>query len=231
MRKKNFVLAMHGIVFSLYLIINSVIEERVYSFLQDRLELPWAVAVCDLAVSAFLYVVLYNIVYFIRKRVVYAKKEVLNIQGKWYHVHIKYDENGNPKPDGLRPGKTEICQDLYEVHFSAKNQNCTLKEDGTLEWVEDERKDTEWDSWSLDWNGGDTIVTCFKASTQEQDNKDVLLDRYGIHKLKISEKGQKMKGDFSDEYPSKNKGKIYFFRTEKELYNFIKCQKENDCKE
>jgi len=40
-----------------------------------------------------------------------------------------------------------------------------------------------------------------------------------------------MKGRFSDEYPSKNKGEIYFFRTEKELYNFIKVQKENDCKE
>lgn len=225
MRKKKFILAMHGLVFSLFLIVNRIIEEKVYNFLQDVLQLPWAVEVCDLVLSAVLYVLIYNIVYFVRKLIAfYGQKEVLRLSGKWYHLHIKYDENGKPKPDGLRPGKTEVKQDLYEIYFSAKNHNCLLLDDGTIDWLEDERNDTSWESWSVDWNGQNKLVTCYKASTQVKDNEE-FTERYGIHKLEILGKGRKMKGIFADEYPSKSRGEIYFFRTEKELYNFMKNQK------
>ena len=224
MRKKNFIFAMHGLVFSVFLIINRVIDESVYNFLQEALQLWWAVEICDLILSAFLYVIIYNIVYLIRKWLtIYVKKEVLNISGEWYHLHIKYDENGKPKPNGLRPGITKVKQDLYEVHFSAKNHNCELLPGGTIDWKEDDRNDTIWDSWSVDWNGKNELVTCFKAQTPEKDDEE-FTERHGFHKLKIVGKGEKMNGKFADEYPSKSWGMIYFFRTEKELYNFMKSQ-------
>ena len=53
---------------------------------------------------------------------------------------LRMDENGNPRPDGLRPGKTQVKQDLYELRFTAKNHNCILNDDGTITWKEDERK-------------------------------------------------------------------------------------------
>ncbi len=226
MRKKTFIFAMHGLVFSLYLIINKAIDESVYNFLQEFLQLWWAVEVCDLILSAFLYVVIYNFVYLVRKFLVMnVKKEVLNISGEWYHLHIKYDENGKPKPNGLRPGKTKVKQDLYDVHFSAKNNTCELLPDGTIAWDEDDRNDTIWDSWSVDWNGKTDLVTCFKAHTPEK-NDGVFTERHGFHKLKIVGKGEKMNGKFADEYPSKSWGMIYFFRTEKQLYDFMKRQME-----
>lgn len=228
MRKKSFIFALHGLVFSLYLILDALIDEQVYGFLERVFDMPWLVSVCDLVISAFLYVTIYNVVYLVRKwYVVYAKKEVVFLGGTWYHLHIKHDENGNPKPDGLRPGITEVKQDLYELRFTAKNHNCILNDDGTITWKEDERKDTIWHSWSVDWDGKNKLVTCFKASTQVKNNEE-FTERHGIHKLEVLNGGKKMKGNFADEYPSKSKGEIYFFRTEKELYDFMKSQQENE---
>ena len=228
MRKKNFIFGMHGLVFSVYLIVNSVIKEDVYAWLETVFKAAWASQVADLFISAFLYVTIYNIVYYFRKFVIlHVKKDVKSLSGEWYHLHIKLDENGNPRENGLRPGKTKIKQDIYDLHFAGKNHNCTLNDDGTISWRENERKDTTWNSWSVDWDGKGRLVTCFKANTQVKTNEE-FTDRYGIHKLEISNDGKRIKGVFADEYPSKNKGEIYFFRTEKELYNFMKTLEEND---
>ena len=218
MKKRGFILGMHGIVFSLFLIINQIIDAKLYEFLDNVLGLTWAVELCDLIISACLYLLIYQIVYFVQKIIlIYIRKDVISLKGKWYHLHIKYDLNGNPLPNGLRPGKTKIKQDLYELQFIADNHNCTLKEDGKIEWIEDDVNDTDWNSWSVDWDGKEKLVTCFKAVTQEKSD-GVLPSRYGIHKMEIYNGGKKIRGEFADEYPSKSVGKIYFFRTEAELY-------------
>lgn len=225
-KKKAFIFAMHGLVFSVFLIINRLIDESLYAFLQEKLQLAWAVEVCDLLISAFLYVAIYKFFFSVQKLLAYfVKKDIFYLRGKWFHLHIKHDETGKPLPNGLRPGKTRIKQDMYELRFIAENHKCVLKDDGTIEWIDDERNDTEWNSWSVDWDGKQKLVTCFKASTQVKETEE-LTERYGIHKLEILAGGKKMKGTFADEYPSKSKGEIYFFRTEKELYNFMKLQEK-----
>ena len=224
MKKKAFIFAMHGLVFSVFLILYRLIDEKLYVFLQEQLQLAWAVEVCELLISAFLYLAIYNLFFWIRKLIAfYVTKEVIPVKGKWFHVHIKHDDEGKPKPDGLRPGITRVRQDMYELKFIAENHDCNLLDDGTIDWIEDDRKDTEWNSWSIDWDGGHKLTACFKASTQVKENEE-LKERYGIHKLEILNGGKKMRGTFADEYPSKSRGEIYFFRSEKELYNFMKLQ-------
>ena len=228
MKNNKFIFGMHGLVFSVYLIVNSVIKQDVYEWLDSIFKASWASQVADLFISAFLYVSIYNIVYLLRKlMVLHVKKEVISLNGEWYHLHIKLDENGNPRENGLRPGKTKIKQDIYDLRFSGKNHACTLNDDGTITWRENERKDTTWNSWSVDWDGKGRLVTCFKANTQVKTNEE-FTDRYGIHKLEITNGGKRIKGVFADEYPSKNKGEIYFFRTEKELYDFMRSLEDND---
>lgn len=228
MKNNKFIFGMHGLVFSVYLILDSVINLDLYVWLESIFKVAWAIQVVDLFISAFLYVTIYNIVYFCRKYIIlHVKKEVIPLGGEWYHLHIKLDENGNPRENGLRPGKTKIKQDLYDLRFTGKNHACKLNDDGTITWREDERKDTSWNSWSVDWDGKGRLVTCFKANTQVKTNEE-FTDRYGIHKLEITNGGKRMKGSFADEYPSKNKGEIYFFRSERELYDFMKVLEEND---
>lgn len=225
MRKIGFIFGLHGIVFTFYTIINMVINDYFYAFLESLFDAGWLIQIFDFVLSVFLYMLIYTVVYFTYKTIVVrVKKEVLAVGGNWYHLHVKYDADGNPKPNGLRAGKTEISQDLFELHFTAKNMDYTLAEDGVINWGTDESRDTKWESWSIDWDGKAVLNTCFKAKTQEKSGGE-FTDRHGIHKLEISADCSKMAGSFADEYPSSNRGKIYFFRTEKALYDFIK-QKE-----
>ncbi|MBQ8308575.1 MAG: hypothetical protein IJX96_01950 [Clostridia bacterium] len=225
MKKIKFIFGLHGVVFSIYTIVNMMINKYFYALLESWFSVAWLINVFDFISSVFLYMVIYTVVYFAHKIfVVHVKKEVFPLGGNWYHLHIKFDEDGNPKPNGLRAGTTEVKQDLYEVHFFGNNRDYELLSEGKIKWKTDESKDTDWESWSVDWDGKKQLNTCFKAKTQEK-TKGEYPDRYGIHKLMILEGGKKMRGSFADEYPSKSRGDIYFFRTEKALYEFIQ-QKE-----
>ena len=222
MKKIGFVFALHGIVFSLFMILNMMINEYIYAFLENTFDLPWLVQLLDLAISAVLYVSIYTVVYFAYKfMVVHVKKEIINHKGEWYHVHIKHDENGWIPSSSLRAGITTIEQDLYDVKFSATNFSYTLDENGEVIKLDDKRKNTGWYSWSVDWDGKDKLITCFKASTQVKTGSEYT-NRYGIHKLEIDTINKVISGTFADEFPSSNRGEIYFFDTQEKLFDFIK---------
>ncbi len=222
MKKVGFIFGLHGLVFTLFMILNMIINEYVYGFLENVINLPWLVAICDLIVSGFLYVGIYVIVYFIYKYIVVRiKKEVLYIKGKWYHVHIKKNDQGVIKSDYVRAGITEVSQDLYALKFSAVNYSYYVNENGQVLKEDDTRSNTGWSSWAVDWDGKEKIITCFKANTPVKIGNEYT-NRHGIHRLTVSEDGQTICGDFADEYPSSNRGEIYFFRSEEKFFEFIK---------
>ncbi len=222
MKKIGFIFGIHGIVFTVFMIINMVIEDYIYTFLEGVIGLPWLVAIADLFVSGFLYVGIYTVVYFIYKFfVVKIKHEILDLKGKWYHVHIKVNDEGVIRSEFVRAGVTEVAQDLYYLKFSATNSSYFVNEAGEVVSDDDMRTSTGWSSWSVDWDGGDKLVTCFKANTPVKVGGE-FTNRHGIHRLTVSEDATVMSGDFADEYPSKNRGEIYFFRSEEKFAAFIK---------
>lgn len=231
MKKIGFVFGLHGLVFTLFMILNMAIDEYIYQFLENFLHQDWLVAVCDLIVSTFLYVGIYTVVYFLYKcLIVKIKKQILDVKGKWYHLHIKKNDQGVIKADYVRAGVTEVSQDLYDLKFSATNYSYYLDEQGNVTKKDDVRSNTGWNSWTVDWDGKEKIITCFKANTAVKVGNEYT-NRHGIHRLVVSNDKQMMSGDFADEYPSSNRGEIYFFRSEEELFAMIKKflseQKEN----
>lgn len=222
MKEIGFIFGLHGLVFTVFMIINMVIEDYIYAFLEGVIGLPWLVAIADLFVSGFLYVGIYTAVYFVYKFfVVKIKHEIHDLKGKWYHVHIKRNDEGIIKSDFLRAGVTEVTQDLYDVKFKAINNSYFVNDCGEVECDDDTRSNTGWSSWSVDWDGRDKLVTCFKANTPVKVDGEYT-NRHGIHRLTVSPDGQIISGEFADEYPSKNRGEIYFFRSEEKFVGFIK---------
>ena len=232
MKKTSFIFGLHEIVFALFLVINSIVNRWVYGLLEQTFSADWLISVIDLVISLFLYLIIYLLVYAIVKYITLnLKKDVLKISGTWYHVHVKQDENGPIPTDTLRAGVTTIKQDFCEVVFSASNCSYGIDENGEVVKHDNARKNTGWKSWSVDWDGKDKLITCFKADTPVKTGGEYT-HRHGIHKLEIHLDRKMIYGDFADEYPSKNRGEIYFFRTEAQLYDFIKTFfKENPIKE
>ncbi len=221
MRKTSFIFGLHEIVFAFFLVINSIVNRWVYAFLERTFSTDWLISVIDLVISLFLYLIIYLIVYAIVKYITLnLKKDVLKISGTWYHVHVKQDENGIIPSPTLRAGVTNIKQDFCEVSFTATNYSYGI-ENGEVVKYDNARKNTGWKSWSVDWDGKEKLITCFKADTPVKTGGEYT-HRHGIHKLEIHLKEKTIYGDFADEYPSKNRGEIYFFRTEQQLYDFIK---------
>lgn len=222
MKKTGFIFGLHGLVFSIFLIVNTIIDKYIYSFLEKSLGLSWAVEVADLIISSVLYLVIYLIAYSIFKYItINIKKEIINLEGDWYHVHIKKENDTALPVKYLRAGTTKIEQDLYSLKFTGENYSYSLDENGNIQKYESLRKNTGWTAWSIDWNGSNELTTCFKADTQTKENGEYTT-RYGIHKLTIVPQNQIMKGRFADEFPSKNNGEIYFFREEEKFHKFIK---------
>ena len=210
--KYKFIFALHGTVFTAFTLLNMFINSYIVSFLEGAINYAWLKTIVELLISAFLYVGLYMIVYNLYKYInINIKKEILPIKGKWYHVHLKRDGNEYRKVDMLRGGETMVTQDLRDVRFSATNHSFRLDEAGNLVSESNELKNTGWRAWSVDWNGKEDLVTCFKACTQTQTG-NVYTDRRGIHKLTIEPEKNIIRGKFADEYPSANCGDIFFFR-------------------
>ena len=222
MKKTSFIFGLHEVVFSIFLVLNTIINRRIYGFFERVFEAEWLVSVCDLLVSIFLYLVIYLIVYFIVKFItINLKKDIIKVSGTWYHVHVKKDDNGIIPCNTLRAGVTTIKQDFCELSFVASNCSYGVDENGEVVKYDNARKNTGWKSWSVDWDGKEKLITCFKADTPVKTGGEYM-HRHGIHKLNINLKTKMIYGEFADEYPSKNRGEIYFFKTETQLYDFIK---------
>lgn len=222
MKKRSFILSLHGTTIAIFMVINMLIEKYVYTFLESNINLSWLSAIIDFIISGFLYAAIYVVIYFSHKLLlIKITKKIKNIKGTWYHVHVKRNADGEIVTNRLRAGITQVEQDLYDLQFYGKNFSYLLGEDGRLEKVDSINTNTEWNSWTVDWDGGKELVTCFRAKSVETD-ENVYDNRHGIHRLSVDEDAQKMRGTFADEYPSSNFGNIYFFRSETEMENFIK---------
>ncbi|MBQ9730252.1 MAG: hypothetical protein IJV80_05520 [Clostridia bacterium] len=220
MKKIGFILGLHGVVFTIFTLVNILIDEYVYTFLSSLIHSTFFIELFDWLIAGSLYVILYRIIFglfeFFTIRV---KKDILPIGGKWYHVHIKLNVDGSFKNvDFLRGGETNVSQELNDVTFEAVNHLITLKDD-KLDVEDNPSKNTTWTSWAVDWQGKEVLTTCFKARTLSPES-GVSTDRHGIHRLKIDLSKGVMNGDFADEYPSPNRGLLFFFRDEQKRNEF-----------
>ncbi len=236
MAKKNsklgFLLGLHSVTFIIFSVVSFLLTdvllgdwflETLKGWFGEKRSAQVAEMVKDVVfffVDLGLYIGLYALVYKVYKTFVSrVKKDILLIGGKWFHVHLKRDDAGYLKVDYLRAGETTVEQDLYDVTFTAKNYSYKLNEKGETYKVDSVRDNTGWTSYSIDWDGKERLVTCYRANTQRK-KADEFTNRHGIHRLQISD--EVMKGNFADEYPSASRGEIYFFRSEAVRDEFIK---------
>lgn len=230
---------LHGITFTLFFIVNTVMDYYVYPLLYGTLDSEFLKIFIDTVMAAVLYSVLYFIVRTVYIVAVFKiKRKNINLKGTWYHVHIKRDLYDFIKTDKLRAGVTTVKQDFYDVRFTADNSYFSLDENGNLVEDVNAAHQTHWEHLTCSFDGEGKIIACYKADSSRKqiaqccplchsplpEGKKAAAEktkRIGIHDLTvISDK--KIKGTFADEYPSASYGEIFFFRNKEERDALIK---------
>lgn len=234
--------AIHGITFTLFVIVQAVLSEVLYPILQAQITIKALFIGMEAVISAILYGVLNKLVVTpIYDAVILKKNKNLKIGGHWYHVHIPTLLNGEDDLSltRLRGGETEIHRDFYDFTFRAQNWYLYPDCDGKV--CENRSNTTRWVTKSS-YTCGDNemdIIEIYEANTtaQQASKYDVCpccktnfespveihvanQHRYGVHKfdVELDDKARvkKIVGTFSDCWPSLKIGNIYFFKTEEE---------------
>lgn len=224
--------ALHGTAFTLFFIIDIILQYFLYPLLDEQFHSPFLSVLIATLVSAVLYSALYFIVYYVYKLFMFRIfKKKPYIHGVWYHVHIKRDLHGFVATDKLRAGETRVKQTLYDVSFEANNSYFYLK-DGQVVEDTNATRSTHWKHVACDWEDEDSLIACYEADSRQKDSvsecpychtkfssavdiQGEKKNRVGIHRLNITNASQdrgKMEGTFADEYPSASYGEIFFFR-------------------
>lgn len=160
--------------------------------------------------------------------------QVLNLSGKWYHVHLK-EKNKNYIRIGTVTVKQNFNKDSSNfLKLNAYNYD-VLSYDPAKEKIKlDMFKRTTWyGDYYLkdDW----TVIGIYESRREFKDKYDdweVEKGSYrGIHDLNIidddkdndsDDKGFMLQGTFHDVAPSPKMGLVYMFRSEKERFDFLK---------
>ena len=239
----NAVTAIHGLTFTVFFILDSILNEFFYPFLQREVN-----KVVAIAISAIIAAVLYFLVLTIVKKIydfVLCKKDLrLSIDGMWYHVHIpRHMGKEDYSYEQLSCGETRVSRNLYDFtfvgdncKFSVRNGELIKREDNATHWYTKATK-------LSDENDFD-IVEIYEAKTTSASTKkinscpfckssfDEPIDiqvaekfRHGIHKIDIittNPNNIKMRAEYSDCYPSFKSGTLLFYRTEAERDERVK---------
>nr|MDE7380269.1 hypothetical protein [Clostridia bacterium] len=231
--------ALHGITFTLFFIIDTILTYFLYPALNAKLGSAFLEILISTIVSAFLYSVLYFIVSSVYKLAVfYIKDRKLKLGGVWYHVHIKRNIKGFIPTDKLRAGETHIKQNFYDLTFTADNRYFSLDENGEIKEDKNQTHQTHWEHATCSWDGESKIIACYKADSSNKnaikicpfcnepfkDGAEITTEkkeRLGIHNLTLINQNV-IKGTFADEYPSASYGEIFFFRKKEERDALIK---------
>lgn len=236
---------LHGTSFTIFFIINTVLEFFVYPAIEKALASDFWLIIISTIISAFLYLVIYLIalniykVFTFRKLTKKLKRDKLWVKGTWYHVHIPFDNDGEMIIDSLRAGEAIFEQSLYDVKIKvAKNDSFALTDKGELlqignrhtQWtwpytfvINDEHLQAIYDAGTTH----DTTITQYKCNFCGQEypeGKEIRLaghDRIGVHTLTI-ESENLIAGTYHDCVPSINHGSIKFFRNKEDRDNEIR---------
>lgn len=235
----NAVASVHTLTFTIFFIIDAVLNEVLYPFLEKELSSDALRIFITAVIAAFLYSALYVVIKKIYDFVKIKSQKKFDISGKWYHVHIP-NEFGKVdySKDKLRAGEVLISRDMYDFTFVGDNFYYYLDKNGTL--VPDHSDDTRWYTKSSklsDENDFD-IIEIYEAQTKNVavktlkecpccrtrfDTPKTITEaekfRHGIHKydLIIDENGacKEIRGEFSDCWPSLKCGEIILYRDPK----------------
>lgn len=160
--------------------------------------------------------------------------QYLNLRGRWYHVHLKDDDN-----EYIRVGTIEITQEFtpekYKyLHFSASNYNVSSLDTANRSLILDPLKKTRWsgDYFIKDDNiitGAYEATRFFKGKYKEWDEIDKGIYR-GVHILSIVDEDMDddptdqtvmLSGIFNDVAPSPKMGQCYLFKNKEKRYDFL----------
>lgn len=228
---------LHGTTFSLFALANVIFNYYVYPILTEKISSGFFVVLLDALMSAFLYSVLYLVVSNVYKLIFFkVQNKDLNLNGVWYHVHIKRNMHGIVQSNHVRAGVTTVKQNFYDLDFTGDNYSFSLTPDMELAEDTDITKQTHWRYCATDWNDNN-IIACYTASStnkkrisrcpfcgaamSKQEIPEEYKDRVGVHRLTIISKDY-IKGTFADQYPSASYGEIFFFRKKEDRDEHIK---------
>lgn len=228
---------LHGTTFSLFALVNVAFNYYIYPILTKKISSGFFIVLLDALMSAFLYSVLYLIVSNSYKLIFFKiRNKSQNLNGIWYHVHIKRNMHGLVKSNHVRAGVTKVKQNFYDLDFTADNYSISLAPDGELVENTCATKQTHWRYCAADWNDN-SIIACYTASStnkkkiaqcpfcgvmmSEREISGEYKDRVGVHRLTIINKDY-IRGTFADQYPSASYGEIFFFRDKADRDKLIK---------
>ncbi len=210
--------SIHALAFTVFYIIEKLLAEFVYPWMQDVLGKALYVVITIL-VAPFLYKGLASLVQMGYDKHLVKSNPKLNISGDWYHVHIPhYMGNVDYSMGRLSVGKTTISRQFSDFTFVGNNQRCYWQ-DGKI--VLGEQNSTHWYTKATklsDENDFDLIEiyeaktkgtpmvtvdkcpccqTAFDTPVQLAEAENY---RHGIHKLNIVTEGGTtyLKGEYSD---------------------------------
>ncbi|MGN1103969.1 MAG: hypothetical protein ACI4QI_03755 [Candidatus Coproplasma sp.] len=236
-RTAKIITQLHGLSFTIFAIISVAFNYYIYPILTEKISTGFIVILLDAIISAFLYTVIYFILTFIYKIVIFRlKNKNHNLKGVWYHVHLKRNMHGFVAVKSIRAGITKVTQDFYDLDFSAENYSYSLNADNQLEEKSGATNKTHWNYCATDWSGDD-IIACYTASSADkkkitqcpfcgaaiaegQEVSGESKERIGVHRLKIIDKNE-IRGTFADQYPSASFGEIFFFRKKEDRDRLI----------
>lgn len=237
-RTAKIITKLHASAFTIFALINVAFNYYVYPILTEKINSGFIVVLLDAVISAFLYLIIYNILSFFYKFVIFRlKNKNHNLNGVWYHVHLKRNMHGLVTTKSVRAGITKVTQNFYDLDFSAENYSYSLTADNQLVKDSGATNQTHWNYCAADWSGDD-IIACYTASSADKkritqcpfcgadiaDGHEMSgesKERIGVHRLKIIDKN-KICGTFADQYPSASFGEIFFFRKKEDRDNLIK---------
>jgi len=236
---------LHGTSFTLFFIINTVLEYFVYPAIEKAVASNFWIIIISTIISACLYFIIYTIASKIYKMIVFKtitkkiKHDKLWIKGTWYHVHVPYDNEGEMTIDSLRAGETIFEQNLFDIKAKvAKNDSYALNDKGEIlkvgdihtQWTHPYNFILESEKINIIYNAGATHDTkivqhkCTLCGAEYPEGKEIFLagqERLGIHTLTI-ESENVIVGTYRDAAPSVNRGTIKFFRNKEDRDNEIR---------
>lgn len=235
----------HGITFAIFIVIDTVLTELLYPILDNRFGNDLLLVAIELVISGILYSVIYMVTKKVCDFINIRKNRILDIGGKWYHVHIPHVRGERSYAvSKLRAGDVDVARELYDFTFKGTNFYYELNDDGEL--AENHTDDTRWYTKSSkisDQNDFD-VIEIYEAQTknraqQSMDecpfcktkfaqsvNMRVERFRHGVHKYDIIDNGRnkptKIEGEYSDCYPSFKSGEILLFKSRQERDAVVK---------
>ena len=228
--------AIHGIAFTVFYIIEKLLAEFFYPWMQQTLGKTWYVII-TIVVAPFLYKFLAMIVQWVYDKRMVAKNKKLDISGTWYHVHIPHYMGSVDYSLGrLSVGTTTVSREFNDFTFAGDNRRCywqdgkiVLGEENGTHWYTKASKLSDENDFDLieiyeaktrgtPMLTADKCPCCHTAFDKPIQIAEAENYRHGIHKLNIVTEGGKtyLKGEYSDCWPSLKTGELYFFRTEEE---------------